>query len=427
MSHPSLPDSLRQGVEAYVRDNFDFAFNPKKPAVRLHECTFGADEINAALGTLLSTYVTMGAQTRNFEELCSRHFGFDHGVMVNSGSSANLLAVAALVNPVTTNRLNPGDEVIVPALSWSTTVWPLIQCGLIPVIIDVDPDTLNLDLAEVRKAIGPKTRAIMPVHVYGNPCDMDELMQLAQQHKLTVIEDCCEALGATYRGKSVGAFGAVGTFSFYYSHHITTLEGGICHTNNFELAETMRILRAHGWVRETQGRAKYEAQHPEIDPRFLFVNVGYNLRPTELQASFGPIQLPKLEKFIAVREGNAAYWRGKMAPFAKYFRFQKATPHGRHSWFGFPMVVQPDAPFSPNELRAFLKEHQIENRPLIAGNIAQQPALKLFPHRVVGDLKESNLIMSNGFTFGNHQGVNEAARDYILEIMTKFLKGKKLI
>ena len=427
MSHPILPESLRRGVEAYVNANFDFTFKPEKPAVRLHECTYGADEINAALGTLLSTYVTMGAQTRNFEALCSSHFGFEHGIMVNSGSSANLLAVAALVNPTTANNLQPGDEVIVPALSWSTTVWPLIQCGLVPVIIDIDPETLNLDLNEARKAIGPKTRGIMPVHVYGNPCDMDGLMEIAQKHNLIVIEDCCEALGALYRGKSVGSFGAVGTFSFYYSHHITTLEGGICHTNNFELAETMRILRAHGWVRETHGREKYEAQYPEIDPRFLFVNVGYNLRPTELQAAFGPIQLTKLEKFIAVRAGNAAFWRGAMAPFEKYFRFQKPTPHGRHSWFGFPMVIQPDAPFSPQEVRAFLKQHSIENRPLIAGNIAQQPALKLFPHRISGDLKESDLVMSNGFTFGNHQAVNEAARGYVLEVVTKFLRSKKLI
>ena len=427
MSQPHLPESLRHEVEAYVKANFNFSFNPDQPAVRLHECTYGADEINAALGTLLSTYVTMGAQTRRFEELCSRHFGFEHGVMVNSGSSANLLAVAALVNPVTKNRLQPGDEVIVPALSWSTTVWPLIQCGLVPVIIDVDPDTLNLDLDEMRRAIGPKTRAVMPVHVYGNPCDMDGLMEIARQHRLIVIEDCCEALGAQYRGKSVGQFGDVATFSFYYSHHITTLEGGICHTNDFELAETMRILRAHGWVRETQGRENYEAQHPEIDPRFLFVNIGYNLRPTELQASFGPIQLQKLEKFVAIRADNAAYWRKTMAPFEKYFRFQTPTPHGRHSWFGFPMVIRPDAPFTPAEFRAHLKQHSIENRPLIAGNIARQPALKLFPHRVSGDLRESNLVMSHGFTFGNHQGVNEAARAYVVEVMTKFLKGKNLV
>ncbi len=427
MSHLPVPESLRRGVEDYVKANFDFTFNPRKPAVRLHECTFGADEINAALGTLLSTQVTMGAQTRNFEALCSTQFGFKHGVMVNSGSSANLLAVAALVNPATSNRFHPGDEIIVPALSWSTTVWPLIQCGLVPVIIDVDPETLNLDLNEVRKAIGTKTRGIMPVHVYGNPCDMDGLMEIARKHNLIVIEDCCEALGSLYRGKSVGSFGIVGTFSFYYSHHITTLEGGICHTNNFELAETMRILRAHGWVRETHDREKYEAQYPEIDPRFLFVNVGYNLRPTELQASFGPVQLPKLENFIAVRTSNALFWREAMRSFGKFFRFQKPTLHGRHSWFGFPMVIQPDAPFTPQEFRLFLKQHNIESRPLIAGNIAQQPALKLFPHRVSGDLKESNLIMSHGFTFGNHQAVNEAAREYVLEIVTKFLKDKKLV
>jgi CDP-6-deoxy-D-xylo-4-hexulose-3-dehydrase len=422
----SIPANIRQGIDDYVAAHFDFAFNPAQPAVRLHECTYGAEEISAALECLLTTYVTMGPKTRLFEEACNRHFGFGHGVMVNSGSSANLLAVAALVNPALKRRLNPGDEVIVPALSWSTTVWPLIQCGLIPVIIDIDPDTLNLDLDEVRKAIGPKTRGVMPVHVYGNPCDMDGLMAIAKEHDLIVIEDCCEALGALYRGKSVGSFGEAGTFSFYYSHHITTLEGGICHTNNFELAELMRVLRAHGWVRETQDREKYEAQFPQIDPRFLFVNVGFNLRPTELQAAFGPIQLKKLEQFIQVRTDNAAFWRKAMTPHEKYFRFQAATPHGRHSWFGFPMVVQPDAPFSAQELRAWLKQHKIENRPLICGNIADQPAFRLFPHRVSGDLKEAKLVMRNGFTWGNHQAVNAAARQYVLDTVAAFLKSKKL-
>jgi CDP-4-dehydro-6-deoxyglucose reductase, E1 len=423
----SIPANLRQGIDEYVGANFDFTFNPAKPAVRLHECTYGAEEISAALECLLTTYVTMGPKTRFFEGECNKQFGFEHGVMVNSGSSANLLAVAALVNPALKRRLNPGDEVIVPALSWSTTVWPLIQCGLVPVIIDVDPGTLNLDLDEVRKAIGPKTRGVMPVHVYGNPCDMDGLMAIAKEHDLIVIEDCCEALGALYRGKSVGSFGEVGTFSFYYSHHITTLEGGICHTNSFELAELMRVLRAHGWVRETEDREKYEAQYPHIDPRFLFVNVGFNLRPTELQSAFGPIQLKKLEQFIQVRADNAAFWRKAMTPYEKYFRFQSTTPQGRHSWFGFPMVVQPDAPFTAQELRAWLKQHNIENRPLICGNIADQPAFRLFPHRVSGDLKEAKLIMSNGFTWGNHQAVKAEARQYVLDTVTAFLKSRKLV
>ena len=423
----STLEMLRRGIEDYTQAHYKFGFDPEKPAVRLHECAYGAEEIHAALETLLSTYVTMGKKTIFFEEECNKYFGFDHGIMVNSGSSANLLAVAALVNPVTEPRLNPGDEVIVPALSWSTTVWPLIQCGLIPVIVDVDPRTFNIDPNQARKAIGPKTRGMMPVHVYGNPCDMDALMQIAGEHKLIVIEDSCESLGARYREKSVGSFGAVGTFSFYYSHHITTLEGGICHTNDFQLAETMRILRAHGWVRETQERAKYEAQHPHIDPRFLFVNVGYNLRPTEVQSAFGPSQLRKLEKFIQIRAGNAAYWKEKFAPYTKYLRIQEETPQSRHSWFGFPMAVREEAPFSPQELRAYLKEHQIENRPLIAGNIAEQPAMKLYPHRVSGDLRESRRLMTHGFTFGNHQEVDGAARAYVFDVVTRFLKSKQLV
>ena len=229
----------------------------------------------------------MGPKVKEFEEVFASSFGWTDGVMNNSGSSANLLAVAALANPATEDGLRPGDEVIVPALSWSTTVWPLIQCGLKPVIVDIDPATFNIDPNEIEQAIGPKTRAVMIVPVYGNPCDMDAIVEICKRRNLILIEDCCEALGAYYDGKAVGKFGRVGTFSFYFSHHLTTLEGGITVTDDFELAELMRILRAHGWVREVKDRERWLKKYPEFDPRFLFVNVGYNLRPMELSGRDG--------------------------------------------------------------------------------------------------------------------------------------------
>jgi len=424
MTKEQLLQQVRDAVAAYCDACHDFAFDPGKPVVRLHEPTFGADEINAALECLLTTHVTMGAKVRRFEREFASKYGWSNGIMVNSGSSANLLAVAAASNPETADGLKPGDEVIVPALSWSTTVWPLIQCGLVPVIVDIDPATLNIDPGEIERAIGPRTRGLMIVPVYGNPCDMGAIMAICRRHGLMLIEDCCEALGARYDGKPVGSFGRVGTFSFYYSHHITTLEGGICVTNDFEFAETMRILRAHGWIREVEDKARWTARYPGIHPRFLFVNVGYNLRATELQGAMGSVQLPKLEDFIARRRENALWYRRALGQFGEPFAFQEETPKGEHSWFGFPITVRETAPFDVNELMTALEAAHIETRPIICGNIARQPGLKLYPHRVHGDLKHASSVMDRSFSFGIHQAVDRSAREYVTEEIRRFLQGR---
>lgn len=418
-----LHQNLIRDLHEYEKQCMRFEFDPQRPSVKLHEPTYGAAEIWEALQCLLSTQVTMGEKTRRFEKEFARSISSQHGIMVNSGSSANLLAIAVLTNPETHDRLHPGDEVIVPALSWPTTVWPLIQCGLVPVIVDICPRTLNIDPNEIRKALSPRTRAIMPVHVYGNPCAMDEIMEIAHAHHLIVIEDCCEALGASYHGRSVGTWGRVGTFSFYYSHHITTLEGGMCVTNDFELAETLRILRAHGWVREVEKPEPYYQENPHIDPKFLFVNVGYNLRPTELQAAMGTVQLTKLAGFVDIRRDNAAFWQENLAPYSRYFDIQEETTGGHHSWFGFPITLKDEAPFKIHALREFLKLRHIETRSIIAGNIADQPAMELYLHRVSGHLDCAKRVMRGGFTFGNHHAINAQAREYVLKAVTDFLQS----
>ncbi len=423
-------DELRakvfKAVDEYCAADFGYSFDPKNPVVRLHEPTFSAGEINAALECLLSTYVTMGPKVKKFEETFASTFGWTDGVMNNSGSSANLLAVAALANPATKDGLKAGDEVIVPALSWSTTVWPIIQCGLIPVIVDIDPATFNIDPNEIEKAIGPRTRAVMIVPVYGNPCAMDAIVDICKRRHLILIEDCCEALGAYYDGKPVGKFGRVATFSFYFSHHLTTLEGGITVTDDFELAELMRILRAHGWVREVKDRNRWLKQYPEFDPRFLFVNVGYNLRPMELSGAMGLVQLPKLAKFVDTRRENSAWFRRELAQYGDFFDFQEEQPKGRHSWFGFPIRVKSTAGVKVTELTGALNSRNVETRPIIAGNIARQPALKLFEHRVVGDMKHSNAVMDGAFSFGNHQDVDSGARTYVAEQVRAFLRSRAL-
>ena len=419
--------SLREGIDSYCEQFIQTAFDPSNPVVRLHEPTFGADEIWEALDSMLTTQVTMGEKVRRFEREFAQRFDFGNAMMVNSGSSANLLAIAALCNPASSQPLQPGDEVIVSAVSWSTTVWPLIQHGLVPVIVDIDPDTMDVDPNEIERALSSKTRGIVPVHVYGNPCDMAAITDIVNRNSLILVEDCCEAIGASYGGEPVGSFGNIGTFSFYFSHHITTLEGGMCVAQNDDSAELMRILRAHGWVRETAEPKSYTEENPSIHPRFLFVNVGYNLRATELQGGFGFIQLPKLEEFVDIRTENAGYWHKELSDFGEYLEFQKQTHGGIHSWFGFPMAVKESAPFVVEELCSFLNLRGIETRPLVAGNIAKQPAMRYYQHRVVGDLSHSDHIMKDGFTFGNHQAVDHSAREYIAGTVRDFLAERNLV
>lgn len=406
--------------EAFEKIN-DFSFNPEAPIVRLQEPTFGPDEILAFMECMLTTNVLMGPKVKQFEQAFCDMFSFKKGVTSNSGSSANLLAIAALTNPSFNGHLVPGDEVIVPALSWSTTVWPLIQHQLKPVIVDIDPHTFNIDPDEIVKAISPKTRAIMIVPVYGNPCDMERITQICKDHNLFLIEDCCEALGAYYDDKAVGSFGNVSTFSFHFSHHISTLEGGITVTNDPEFADLMRILRAHGWVREVENKEKYLQQYPDIDPRFLFVNVGYNFRLTEPQGAMGLQQLPKLKNFVEMRRKNAQAWQEAFREDKTFLQVQEETPKGYHSWFGFPITLTNQANFDVNDICSYLQSQGIETRPIICGNIAAQPAFKMFDHRIVGDLKNANYIMKRSFSFGNHQFICKEAWEYVTHHVKSFL------
>lgn len=417
--------ALRRAVAAAWKEHAPRPFNPLGPVVKLHEATYDDAEILAFLDCLLRTEVTMGPRVRRFEEEFARKFGRRHAVMVNSGSSANLLAVSALCNPVVKDRLKPGDEVIVPALCWSTTVWPLIQHGLVPVIVDADPATLNVDPGEVERAVGPKTRGIMPVHIYGNPCDMGALMPIARKRGLVVLEDTCESLGATYRGKSAGSFGRAGTFSFYFSHHITTLEGGMVVTDDSGLAETLRVLRAHGWVREMKDPGRHLRENPGIHPKFLFVNLGYNLRPTEPQGAMGSLQLRKLDRFVRIRAANARWWKRELADLEEFFLFQEETRNARSSWFGFPMRVRPSLTWTAGDLMEFMRGMGVETRPLNAGNIAAQPALRHYRHRVVGDLRHASAIMRDGFTWGNHQRVDDRARRYVADTLRAFVSERR--
>jgi CDP-4-dehydro-6-deoxyglucose reductase, E1 len=411
-------------VQQYCNENYDFSFDPKSPVVRLHEPTFADQEIFAALKVMLSTYVTMGKEVELFEQQSSALFGFKHGVLNNSGSSANLLAIAAMTRASVPDHLKPGDEVIVPALTWSTTIWPVIQYQLVPVFVDSDLNTFNMLPEKVESAITTKTRAIMPVHIYGNPCDMDAIAAIAKKHNLHMIEDCCESMGATYRGKPIGYHSRIATFSYYYSHHITTLEGGICHTDDFQLAELMRMLRSHGWHRHCEDKQKYTAQYADFDPRFIFIETGYNLRATEVQAAFGQYQLPKLKGLVEKRRAAASDYLYRLDKYKDYFQFQQETPHAESSWFGFSLILRDNAPFTVKEITSFLNAHNIETRPVIAGNMTRHPAMKTLNYRIAGDLNNADTVMDKGFAVGCHHAIDAQARDYVINTIEEFLKRK---
>ncbi len=395
-----------------------------KPHISLHESTIGEEEIQAVIEVLRSGQVTSGAKVREFEAA----FPGEYAVMCNSGSSANLLAIAALCDPATPNRLERGDGVIVSALSWSTTVWPLVQYGLVPVIVDIDPLTLNMDPLEVDEAINAGVRAIMPVHVYGNPCDMWLLRRIAWDHsapprEIIIIEDCCEALGAEFDGMPIGSFSDVATYSFYFSHHITTVEGGMCVTMAPGLSDRMRILRSHGWTRDVVDDQVYRDANPDIDPRFLFVGAGYNLRSTEMAAAMGLVQLPKLVGFVDARRTAAKLLIEAFEPYENWLTWQHETPNGRSSWFGFPIVIKDDAPFTAKQMREVFDMAGIETRPIICGNIALQPGMKYYPHKIIGDLPNATRAMKNGLAISCHQGVDAADCDYVRSVLDDFMRS----
>ncbi|MFN7139722.1 MAG: DegT/DnrJ/EryC1/StrS family aminotransferase, partial [Limisphaerales bacterium] len=262
----------------------------------LVELSYGTEEIMAACQVLFSGQLTMGPLVEAFEKQFAEYAGSKYAVMVNSGSSANLLAVAAYCDPDSPVQLKRGDRVAMPAVAWSTSIWPWVQFGIEPVFVDVDPKTLNLDQAALERAYKVKPfKAIQLVHTLGNGCEMGELLAFAKKHGLLVFEDTCEALGSTYKSRVLGTLGVVGTYSFYFSHHITTIEGGMVVTNNARLYDILRTQRAHGWARQHSKYKKYIRDNPDVDPRFLFISTGFNLRPMEIQAAFGQCQLRKLD------------------------------------------------------------------------------------------------------------------------------------
>jgi CDP-6-deoxy-D-xylo-4-hexulose-3-dehydrase len=387
----------------------------------------GKEEISAAKAVLDSGFLTMGKLCEQFERAFAAYIGVDHAVMVNSGSSANLLSLFALANPLLAvdgrrRRLRPGDEVIVPALAWSTSIWPVLQIGATPVFVDCDPQTLQLDPAAIQAAITPKTAAIVVVHVLGGACNVADIRALAEQNGLWLIEDTCESLGVLWDGRKVGSYGDMGTFSFYFSHHITTIEGGMIVTHEPQLADLLRSMRSHGWARGMSNAAEIARQHPDIDSRFLFVTTGFNVRPTEINAAIGLEQLKRLEGFNARRREIGRRFDRGFAGLQQTgeLRLVQSDPRCVPAPFGYPVLCR--TPEARQGLRRHLEASGVETRPIICGNMVRQPAFAHLEYRISGRLDGADQVMDCGIYWGPHPGITDDAVDKVIDIVKAFFE-----
>ena len=358
--------------------------------------TWDEEELEAIRRVVDSDRYTMGAEVQSFELQFADFVGSKYCVMVNSGSSANLLAVASMIYAKGVN-LSPGDEVIVPAVSWSTTFFPLHQYGLKLVFVDVD-QTLNMDLGKVEDAISERTRAIFAVNLLGNPLEYGKLREIAIENDLVIFEDNCESLGATLDGRQAGTFGLLGTFSSYFSHHISTIEGGMIVTDHEELYHVLLSLRSHGWTRHLPDKnLLVEKSDVDFDESFRFILPGYNLRPVEFFGAVGQSQLRKLPDIVSGRRKNAQYFTER---FSKIDGITIQREVGSSSWFGFAMILDRDG--DRKKLLSLLDGMSVETRPIVAGNFTRNEVIKLMNYEIRGSLDFSDRIHNNGFFIGNH-------------------------
>lgn len=383
---------------------------------KLCDNPWGEEEIKAINAVVDSDMYTMGKNVSLYEQKFAKHFGTSYAVMTNSGSTANLLAIAALVY---SGRLKRGSEVIVPAVSWSTTYAPLEQFGMKLVFVDINIDTLNLNIESVKNAITPNTKMIFAVNLLGNSNEYDELLEICSQNSIILLEDNCESLGAKYKNEYLGTIGLIGTYSTFYSHHMCTMEGGVVVTKDKELFEYMLAIRAHGWTRNLPADSSiYERKDDPFYESFNFIVPGFNLRPLEMEGAIGLIQLDKIDKMIATRRHNATYFVKKMEKYSD-IKIQKEI--GESSWFGFSLILQGKLKGKRAQLVECLKAAKIECRPIVAGNFTRNPVIKYMNYDIPHDLINADQVHFNGLFIGNHSSNNNAQVDYFIEVLEKFI------
>lgn len=366
----------------------------------LASSTWDEKEIEAINSVIAKDMYTMGEGVKQFEKDFSKFFGSKYSVMVNSGSSANLIAVAALFY-TKEPKLKRGDEVIVPAVSWSTTFYPLYQYGLKLKFIDVDLHTLNFDLEQLKAAISDKTKMILAVNLLGNPNDFDAIKEIIGNRDILLMEDNCESMGATYNGKFTGTFGIMGTFSTFYSHHMATMEGGVVCTDDEELYHILLCLRAHGWTRHLPKENKISNKSDNwFEESFRFLLPGYNVRPVEMSGVIGIEQLKKLPAFLEQRRKNAELF---VSLFNDNPTFYIQKEIGNSSWFGFSLIIKPNANVDRLAIVKKLEENGIDCRPIVTGDFTKNEVLKYFDYEIFGKVKNANYLDTKGLFVGNHQ------------------------
>jgi CDP-4-dehydro-6-deoxyglucose reductase, E1 len=431
-----LRDQIRGMVGDYYREAFPAsAFVPGVTPVPVSGRVFDEQEIELLVDSALDFWLTTGRFAEQFEREFARFAGVREAVLVNSGSSANLLAVSALTSPkLGDRRLRPGDEVITLAAGFPTTVNPIVQNGLVPVFVDVQIPTYNVDAGSLEAALSDRTRAVIFAHTLGNPFDLDAVTAFTKRHGLWLIEDCCDALGSTYRGQKVGSFGDLATVSFYPAHHITLGEGGCVLTNQPMLRTLVESFRDWGrdcWCdpgKENTCGKRFDWQLGELphgyDHKYIYSHVGYNLKATDMQAAVGVAQLKKLPAFIEARKRNFSYLRSGLKDLTEFLVLPEATSNSDPSWFGLPLLLKETAPFSRTALIELLNSHKIGTRQLFGGNLIRQPAYAGLNFRVAGDLQASDRVMNQVFWIGVYPGITQEMMDYVLETMNRIaLKG----
>lgn len=429
----SAQDELRNRILKLVSEYHAEAFAPQEfvagqTPIPVSGRVFDAGDMQSLVDSSLDFWLTTGRFAAQFEKEFARWFGVRTATLVNSGSSANLLAVTALTShKLGDRRLRPGDEVITVAAGFPTTVNPIIQNGLIPVFIDEHIPTYNVDTTLLEEARSERTRAIVLAHTLGNPFNLTAVTEFVKKHDLWLVEDCCDAVGATYNGKKVGTFGDLATVSFYPAHHITMGEGGCVLTEKPLLKTLVESFRDWGrdcWCEPGKANTcgkRFDWQLGELpcgyDHKYTYSHIGYNLKMTDMQAAVGVSQLKKLPGFIEKRKANFRALREGLRDLEEFFILPEATANSEPSWFGFPLAVRPDAPFTRNQVIRYLEERKIATRLLFAGNLLRQPAYQGISHRVVGALTNTDFIMNQVFWVGVYPGITAQMMSYLLEIL----------
>jgi CDP-6-deoxy-D-xylo-4-hexulose-3-dehydrase len=432
------PDTIRAAIAALVAEYHDVAFArkgfvPGETPVPVSGRVFGAAELQHLVDSGLDFWLTTGRFAAQFEREFAQLMQSRHAMLVNSGSSANLLAVSALCSSmVEGRRLVPGDEVITVAAGFPTTVNPIFQNGLVPVFVDVELPGYGIDIAQMERALSPKTRAIIVAHPLGNPYDIGAVAAFAKQHNLYVIEDCCDAVGATFDGKPVGTFGDLATVSFYPAHHITMGEGGavLAHRPKWKrIVESIRDWGRDCWCdpgKENTCGKRFDWELGQLpcgyDHKYTYSHVGYNLKATDMQAAVGVAQLKRVQEFVAARRRNYDTLRAALADLEDVIEFAGVHPKANPSWFGFLMRVREGAPFSRNEFVRFLEGRKIATRLLFGGNLTRQPAYEGLNYRVVGELKNTELIMHGTLWIGCYPGLTDEMLAYMADSIHEFVQ-----